>query len=47
MINSLRKAPGKKIFGVVGIAHLDGIVKYWENMEERVKELGMEKKDLE
>ena len=29
MINSLSKCAGSKVVGVVGLGHLDGIEKYW------------------
>jgi len=32
--------------GVVGMAHLDGIIKYFDTEEERRKELGMSKKQI-
>jgi len=46
LINSLQKAPGRKVVGVVGIAHLDGIVRYWDRLESRMAELGMDRDQL-
>jgi len=47
LINSLKSIRGKKIVGVFGIAHLDGILKHWDNEEERMKELGLSQEKID
>lgn len=46
MINSLRRMPEKRIVGVVGLAHLDGIEEHWARLSQRARELGLGDHDL-
>lgn len=46
MIDSLRRIDEKRVVGIVGLAHLDGIEAHWSRLPNRLKELGIRLDDL-
>lgn len=47
LLNSLRnKTKGNKVVGIVGRKHLTGIQRYWDSLEDRIDELGLDRGDF-
>jgi len=46
-INCLRNnCRGKRVVGIVGKGHMEGIVEHWERLETRMEEVAITKNDL-